>query len=57
MYIVVVSLTGGRLVVATLSRNTCPCKKPEPKEWCVYRCMTDIWRDMMQDNVISEVRS
>ena len=45
------------MVVATLSRDTCPCKKPDKKdEWCVYRCMTDIWRAMMQEDVISEVR-
>ena len=54
--IVVVSLAGGRLVIATLSRDTCPCKKSEQKEWCVYRSMTDIWRELMLEDVISEVR-
>ncbi|KAI0211854.1 hypothetical protein LSAT2_003284 [Lamellibrachia satsuma] len=43
---------GGRLVATMTHSATCPCNKNN--KWCRYREMTDIWREMMQENTISE---
>ena len=37
--------------------DNCPCQNNITDQWCMFRAMTDIWRDMMQEKVISEVRS
>ena len=53
---VFIYLQGGRLVIDTLDEMFCPCNKTTG-EWCVLRAMTDIWREMAQEHIISEVNS
>jgi len=53
-FIIAICLSGGRLLVVTLARSTCP---GNTGAWCRYRAMTDIWRDMMHEKFISEVRT
>ncbi|KAI0212239.1 hypothetical protein LSAT2_002854 [Lamellibrachia satsuma] len=46
-------IPGGRLVIDILDETFCPCNKTTG-EWCVLRAMTDIWREMAQEHIISE---
>ncbi|KAI0220000.1 hypothetical protein LSAT2_028461 [Lamellibrachia satsuma] len=45
---------GGRLLIVTLDSATCTCTKTGTDVWCRYRAMTDIWREMMHEDIISE---
>ena len=45
------------MMIATLDRASCPCTNTGPDVWCRYRAMTDIWREMMHEKIISEVNS
>ena len=36
-------------------RGTCPCTKKTSDVWCLFRSMSDIWRDMMDEQFITEV--
>ncbi|KAI0230383.1 hypothetical protein LSAT2_019270 [Lamellibrachia satsuma] len=45
---------GGRLVTATVSDTSCSCAKTGTKVWCWMKKMTDLWREMMHEKIISE---
>ena len=45
------------MMIATLDLASCPCTNTGTDVWCRYRAMTDIWREMMHEEIISEVNS
>ncbi|KAI0227875.1 hypothetical protein LSAT2_021635 [Lamellibrachia satsuma] len=45
---------GGRLVTTTISDSSCSCAKTGTKVWCWMKKMTDQWREMMHEKIISE---
>ena len=47
---------GGRLVIATVSSGSCPCSNVMTNVRCSLRKMTDIWREMMYEKIISKVK-
>ena len=42
-------------MTATVSDTSCPCAKTGTKVWCWMKNMTDLWREMMHEKIISEV--
>ena len=44
-------------MIITEDSATCPCNKNVTDEWCMFKALTDIWREMMHEKVISEVSS
>ena len=48
-------LVGGRLVVSTVGDTNCSCAKTGTNVWCWMKKMTDLWREMMHEKIISEV--
>ncbi|KAK2150677.1 hypothetical protein NP493_2734g00002 [Ridgeia piscesae] len=45
---------GGRLVIESGGRGTCPCTGTTSDIWCLFGSMSDIWRDMMREQLITE---
>ena len=54
--VIVFVLVGGRLVASTVSDTNCSCAKTRANVWCWMMKMTDLWRDMMHEKIISEVK-
>ncbi|KAI0229749.1 hypothetical protein LSAT2_019817, partial [Lamellibrachia satsuma] len=47
-------LLGGRLVAVTVGDKSCSCEKTGTNVWCWMKKMTDLWREMMHEKIISE---
>ena len=43
-------------MTATLSDRNCSCAKTGTKVWCWMKKITDPWREMMHEKIISEVK-
>ena len=54
--VLVLVLVGGRLVASVVSDTSCSCAKTGTNEWCSVMKMTDLWREMMHEKLISEVK-
>ena len=38
-------------------RETCPCTGTTSDVWCLLGSMSDIWRNMMEEQLITEVNT
>ena len=43
------------MVIELAGHGTCPCTGTTSDVWCMFRSMSDIWRDMMEEQLITEV--
>ena len=44
-------------MITTIDSATSPCNKNVTNGWCIFKALTDIWREMMHEKAISEVSS
>ena len=42
-------------MIQSVGRGTCSCPETTSDVWCLFRSMSDIWRDMMEEQLITEV--
>ena len=43
-------------MAVTVGDKSCSCEKTGTNVWCWMKKMTDLWREMMHEKIISEVK-